>query len=325
MPTTTKPTSKHRAMAGRPHWISGPILSMAGLATIALSSVARRDPPPLTDRPSRHVASPLQETPGTPDRFSGDEPSAAPGLNSAQALEEDTDVRLHSSFLANVRQEFRTPLCALNASVEYMLEELDRLTKDEIGLLLRSIHLSVTGLQTLIDNLMESTNIEAGSFFIRPVSIRLDEVVLRAVRIIQPLIDRRRQSLTFELATDLPKVQGDPTRLTQVLVNLLSNASKFGPISQDITVRALPLGDQWVHVSIEDRGPGIPPAEHDRLFRRFVHPMSADDALLGMGLGLSVVKAIVEEHGGEVGVSERPGGGSIFWFTIPTVGQQMGG
>ncbi len=231
--------------------------------------------------------------------------------------EEETTKHLHSYFLANVRHEFRTPLCALNASVEFLLDEFDQLTKNEIGELLKSIHLSVLGLQTLIDNLMESTNIEAGRFIIRPTSIELNDVVVKAVRITQPLISRRHQSVTIEQAPQLPKVRGDPIRLTQVLVNLLSNASKFGPMGQNIIVRSEPAGDGQVRVNVVDQGPGIPSAEQDKLFHRFAHPGSSDDALYGLGLGLSVVKAIVEEHGGKVGVDERPGGGSIFWFTIP--------
>lgn len=224
---------------------------------------------------------------------------------------------IHSYFLANITHEFRTPLSALNASVEFLLDEFNQLSRDEIHELLKSIHLSVTGLQTLIDNLLESTNIEAGRFTIRPRPIKLDDVVTEAVRVMRPLVDRRHQSVSVNKSSILPLVYGDHPRLTQVLVNLLSNACKFGPMGQTINLCTEFTGDGKVRVAVADRGPGIPPEDRTNLFHRFLRLDSPDGAQYGIGLGLSVVKIIVEEHGGEVGVDERPGGGSIFWFTIP--------
>jgi len=112
-------------------------------------------------------------------------------------------------------------------------------------------------------------------------------------------------------------VKGDPTRLKQVMVNLLSNASKYGPLDQKIEVSIDSENEERVRVSVADTGPGIPLEERDKLFQPFVRLSAADGAQYGVGLGLSVAKAIVIEHGGEVGFDERSGAGSIFWFTIP--------
>jgi signal transduction histidine kinase len=102
-----------------------------------------------------------------------------------------------------------------------------------------------------------------------------------------------------------------------VLVNLLSNASKYGPDDAEIAIGAT-TDDGWVRVTVADRGPGIPSGYRKTLFRRFVPPSpGANDGQYGTGLGLSVVKAIVEAQGGQVGVDDRPKGGSIFWFTLP--------
>lgn len=232
--------------------------------------------------------------------------------------EEEAAQRLRSSFVASVTHEFRTPLSALNASVEFLLDEFDHLSRGEIHELLTSVHLSVTGLQTMIDNLLESSNIEAGRFTIRPQPIELEEVLAEASRIMAPLLKRRQQHLHVEQPDDLPLVLGDGVRLSQVLVNLLSNASKFGPVGQTIDLCLDQVGGQKVRVAVYDRGPGIPPAEQADLFCRFLrHSGSQDKAQVGIGLGLSVAKAIVDEHGGTVGVEQRSGGGSIFWFTIP--------
>jgi signal transduction histidine kinase len=147
----------------------------------------------------------------------------------------------------------------------------------------------------------------------------LGEIIAEAMRTMQPLLDKRAQRLVVELPAAIPTVEADPRRTVQVLVNLLSNASKYGPDHAEI-VLGVSTSDHWTRVTVADRGPGIPREYRDVLFRRFVPPSpSADKAQYGTGLGLSVVKAIVEAHGGRVGVDDRPGGGSIFWLTLPKV------
>jgi PAS domain S-box-containing protein len=225
--------------------------------------------------------------------------------------------RLLGHFLANVAHEFRTPLSALAASVELLLDQAPDLTAAELEELLTSLHLGVLGLQTLIDNLLESASIEAGHFrvYARPSS--LDEVMAEAIRTMQPLLDKREQRLVVELPAAIPMVQADPRRTAQVLVNLLSNASKYGPDEAEIEVGATVQGN-WVRVTVADSGPGVPPEYRKELFRRFVRPgLGNDQAQVGAGLGLSVVKAVVEAQGGEVGIDDREGGGSVFWFTLP--------
>lgn len=231
--------------------------------------------------------------------------------------EEESVQSLRSYFLANISHEFRTPLSAINASVELLLEDLEGLQPSELKELLDSIHRSVTGLQTLIDNLLESLSIEAGRFNVRRRPTDLRRVIDEATRVMRPLLNRRGQELTCEVPSGLAPLWIDPMRITQVLVNLLSNASKYSPVQEQIQVRVEASPGQGVRVSVADRGEGIPRAERENLFRRFVRLSVSDAPQYGVGLGLSVVKAIVEEHGGEVGVDERPGGGSIFWFRLP--------
>lgn len=178
------------------------------------------------------------------------------------------------------------------------------------------------GLQTLVDNLLESASIETGHFRVSPRPSNLGEIMAEAIRTMQPLLDKRGQHLVVELPAAVPVAQADPRRMVQVLVNLLSNASKYGPDEAEILIGAT-AGDDWVRVTIADRGPRIPPEQQEEVFRRFVHPAVVnDEAQHGAGLGLSVVKAIVEAHGGQVGVDDRPGGGSVFWFTLPRVSEQ---
>jgi len=237
--------------------------------------------------------------------------------------EEEAARNLRSYFLANISHEFRTPLSAINASVELLLEEIEELSTAEIGELLNSIHMSMSGLQTLIDNLLESLSIEAGRFQIRRRPTDINNVILEAIGTMKPLLDRRQQKLSIHNPLQISKVNIDPTRLTQVVTNLLSNASKYSPVGKNIDLVVEKGKENLLKISVADRGRGISPLERSDLFRRFVRLDSQDGTQYGIGLGLSVVKAIVEEHGGEVGVEDRPSGGSIFWFTLPLSGVEQ--
>lgn len=236
--------------------------------------------------------------------------------------EEEAIHRLLGHFLANVAHEFRTPLSALAASVELLLDQAPDLSAPELEELLNSLHLGVLGLQTLIDNLLESASIESGHFAVHPRPSNLGEIIASAIHTMQPLLDKRDQRLVVELPAAIPVVRADPRRTAQVLVNLLSNASKYGPDEAEIKIAAT-LRGEWIRVTVTDTGPGVPPEFHKDLFRRFVQPaLGGEKAQVGAGLGLSVVKAIVEAHGGEVGIDGHADGGSIFWFTLPRAGGQ---
>jgi len=233
--------------------------------------------------------------------------------------EEEAMHRLLGQFLANVAHEFRTPLSALAASVELLLDQAPDLSPSELAELLASLHLGVLGLQTLIDNLLESASIEAGQFRVQPRPSGLEEIMVAAASTMQPLLAKRGQRLVVDLPSALLRVQADPRRAGQVLINLLSNASKNGPDGSEIELRAT-LQGRWARLSVADSGPGVPQEERSSLFRRFGSPgQGGSRGQGGVGLGLSVVKAIVEGHGGEVGMEDRPGGGAVFWFTLPVV------
>ena len=225
--------------------------------------------------------------------------------------------QLQTYFLANITHEFRTPLSALKASVELMLESLGDVSQSELERLLRSIHYSVAGLQTLIDNLLESASMESGHFRIHPQEVKLSEVIGDSVRVMAPLLQRREQGLQIEMDWSLPHLTLDPTRITQVIVNLLSNASKYSPTGKGIRIKVSPTTDSQLKIAVIDQGVGLSLHERENLFKKFVRLNDSTGEQFGVGLGLSVVKTIVEAHGGTVGVDENSQGGSIFWFTLP--------
>ena len=246
---------------------------------------------------------------------SEDQPEAV--LVFRDVSEEVTIHRLLGYFIANIAHEFRTPLSALAASIELLMDQAPDFSTEEVDELLKSLHLGVLSLQTLVDNLLESASIEAGHFRVSPRPYDLDKIIQEVITTMQPLIDKYGQCLILEANEPLPVVMADPRRIVQVLVNLISNAIRYGPEMGEVTLSVSVHKDQ-VTVQVADRGPGISGEQRELLFRRFEYPAAAGtQSKVGAGLGLSVVKAIVEAHGGRTGMDDRPGGGSIFWFTLP--------
>ncbi len=230
--------------------------------------------------------------------------------------EEEAVNRLRYNFLANVAHEFRTPLSGIAATSEILVEEGTMLTPNELRELVETIELSTLHLQTLVENLLESTTIEAGCFQVHRRPINLQGVIQNAADLMAPLLRRRQQKLVLKVAEKLPTVWADSNRLTQVLVNLLSNASKFSPMNGKIELHAAQALD-LVSVAVIDDGPGLPTDRFADLFKRFVTANQAHETQYGIGLGLSVVKSIIEMHDGQVGAENLPKGGAKVWFTIP--------
>jgi len=230
--------------------------------------------------------------------------------------EEQLLSNLRSYFLANITHEFRTPLSTFNASIELLMNEEENLSAAEMRDLLKPVHLSLLSLQTLIDNLLESSSIEAGRFVIRKRPVMLDQLITNALQMVQPLVERRQQALTVFAPPALPPLQADGPRLTQVLINLLTNASKYSPIGEAIELIVRPTA-QWLRITVADRGPGVPSTELATLFQNFVRANHHAEDQYGVGLGLYVVKTTIEAHHGRVGVEPRPDGGSLFWVELP--------
>jgi signal transduction histidine kinase len=243
------------------------------------------------------------------------EPSAAADpwseTRQFQVMRDETEVettrRLRDTVLANISHEFRTPLSAQIASIELLLDRLADLSPEEVRRLLLSLERGAHRLTQLIDNLLESVRIEAGRVSIRRQPIALDEIVEAAVELTGYLMDQRGQKIEIDLPHPMPPITGDPPRLTQVFVNLLANANKFAPEGSTVRIGGRTAGSE-VLVWVEDEGPGLPPDAGASLFARFVRSPGEEPAESGLGLGLYIVKSIVERHGGRVVAGEGQGG-----------------
>lgn len=223
--------------------------------------------------------------------------------------------RLRGDFLTYIAHEFQTPLASISAVIELLEEYGLNLTSQELENLVSNLRLSSTHLNAIVNNLLESTIIEAGCFQLNYRPIHIDELLDNLSEIIMPLIGRQNQILKLDFSKDLPTFWADPDRLRQALVNLLDNASKFSPAGSNITLEVRKHNDKLVF-AVFDSGPGLSQIELDNIFDHFVAREHPSGSQFGIGLGLPVVRAIVEAHGGEFKAENRPEGGAKVWFTI---------
>jgi signal transduction histidine kinase len=241
-----------------------------------------------------------------------------------QMMRDETELeavrRARDSVLANISHEFRTPLAAQLASVELLLDGLDTMPRERLGELLSSLQRGTLRLTRLIDNLLESVRIESGQLGIRHQAVVLAQVVEDAEDLVAGLLTQRRQTLRHELPPDLPAITGDAQRLAQVVTNLIANASKFGPEDSEIVVGA-ERRDSGVVLWIEDSGPGVPEMEGQSIFERFYRSADQEPDPRGLGLGLWIVKSIVERHGGGVAALRTAEGRTRFSVTLPLVAE----
>ncbi len=250
---------------------------------------------------------------------------AAPGNGmQVQVLRDETELeavrRTRDTVLANISHEFRTPLAAQLASIELLREGLGNMPPDAQRQLVFSLERGVQRLTWLIDNLLESVRIESGQLAIRQQDVELGDVVAAARELIGPLLEQRGQLLEAVIPPKLPILRGDEQRLVQVVVNLLANASKFGPPDSTIRIGARQLGTGGIEFWIDDAGPGPRHTDTSALFEQFRRSGGEDPEEGGLGLGLYIVRSIVERHGGRVSLGRGPAAGTRARVELPVAG-----
>jgi signal transduction histidine kinase len=237
-----------------------------------------------------------------------------------QVMRDETEVeavrRARDSILANISHEFRTPLAAQQASIELLRDGLATMSREQVEELVVSLQRGTLRLTRLIDNLLESVRIESGQLGIRRQVVELAQVIEDAEQLVAGLLAQRKQMLHVELPAGLPTIQGDAQRLTQVFTNLLANANKFGPEGSEIRIGA-ETGVGEVSLWVEDQGAGVPELDGASIFERFYRSADQDPEPRGLGLGLWIVKSIVERHGGRVRVERTTDGRTRFSVTLP--------
>lgn len=223
-------------------------------------------------------------------------------------------------FHSMLSHELRAPLTSILGSLR-LIEEFDNPHSAEGKEFLEIAISSTVRLSSLVNDLLELSKIESGQIELKLVDVSVTELVDTAAK---ALINYRADDhVTIEIASIDAQVRVDRDRIVQVLINLISNAMKFSPANAAVLVSVTQEGGA-VRFSVSDKGPGISEENQLKLFTKFRQLVSADGVQRqGTGLGLSTVKALVEQHSGRLGVSSKVGQGSTFWFELDAVGEAV--
>jgi two-component system, OmpR family, sensor histidine kinase KdpD len=236
---------------------------------------------------------------------------AMENLSRTEAARESEQLR--SVLLDSVTHEFRTPLTAIKASVTSLLSggQLDEAQKRD---LLTVINEESDRLNRLVGEAAEMAQLDANQVELHLGPHRILEALRAAVEDCSKLLGKH--SIDIRLPEDLPPVRMDVTRIKEVFMHLLENAAKYSPPDSPIQITG-EVRNRALMTSVSDRGAGIDDFEQALIFDKFYRGRNQRMTVQGTGMGLAIAKAIVEAHGGTIGVTSQLGHGSVFYFTLP--------
>jgi PAS domain S-box-containing protein len=223
--------------------------------------------------------------------------------------------RLKQEFVAMVSHDLRTPLTSIQGTLSLIARGIYGELNEQGQLRLSYAEGSTKRLIKLINDILDIEKLSAGMLAMSFEDVPVSVVVERSLESVRAFAEQ--QQVELEQRVCEAEVHVDSDRIVQVLVNLLSNAVKFSPAGSTVTVAAR-LDDGWLEVSVIDRGRGIPAEKRQLVFERFKQVEDSDSRKKGgSGLGLAISKAIIEQHGGAIGLKSEEGKGSTFWFRVP--------
>jgi PAS domain S-box-containing protein len=222
--------------------------------------------------------------------------------------------RFKQELIAMVSHDLRSPLTSVQGVMTLLGRGMYGQLNDTGEKRVKAAEQSLIRLVRLVDDILDLERMEAGRLQFNPEPVALSSLVDRSIELVYDFA--AQSQISFDTFTGDQEIFVDEDRVVQVLVNLLSNAIKFSPANSQIAVSAETYGDE-VEIRVTDQGPGIAEEHRDTIFDRFHQVDGVSSEHKGTGLGLAICKAIVEGHGGTMGVRSQVGKGSTFWFRVP--------
>jgi len=228
----------------------------------------------------------------------------------------EDNIQLRKRLLADIAHELRTPLAIIQGNLEGMIDGVVEKNNDQ----LRSLHEETVYLNRLIKDLRDLSLAEAGQLMLEKTPTDINAVIVRAIHLLKPLADEKKIDLVMNLQP-VPVLLVDASRINQVLNNLLTNALRYTPSKGTITVSSfitLLKNQEWLELTVTDSGIGISEEDLPFVFDHFYRSdKSRDKKSGGSGIGLAIVRQLIEIHGGLVEAVSRPGKGSSFRLFLP--------
>jgi CheY-like chemotaxis protein len=228
---------------------------------------------------------------------------------------------LKSQFLANMSHELRTPLNSIIGFSRVIMKGIDGPVTDLQQQDLSAIYNAGQHLLNMINDILDISKIEAGKMELAFDEVELADIIESVLSTARGLVKDKPVELITAVEDDLPVITADPTRIRQILLNLLSNASKFtdmGSITVTARKQVREHGGSEIYIAVTDTGAGIAAEDQYKLFVPFSQvDGSPTRKVEGTGLGLSITRLLIELHGGDIAVDSELGEGSTFWFTLP--------
>jgi PAS domain S-box-containing protein len=219
-------------------------------------------------------------------------------------------VRVRDETLGIVSHDLRNPLTTIALSAQLLANAAPQEQREHVAM----ITAAAQQMQRLIEDLLDVARVESGRLSVQKARVNASDIAQQACDANTPLAETKKLRLVCDVEP-LPEIDADRDRIVQVFGNLIGNALKFTPAGGTVTVRGRPRPD-CVVFEVRDTGPGIPESDVKNVFRPYWQAKKT--AHMGAGLGLAIVRGIIEAHGGTVRASNAPGGGAVFTFTIPT-------
>jgi signal transduction histidine kinase len=225
--------------------------------------------------------------------------------------------RLKDEFLATIAHELRTPLTVLSGYAQWLQQWAAARAEPVVGQRVEHMVTAAAELSRLVDDLLDFARWQRGDLTVQAEPVDLAPVLRQVVAGLRQPAGRER--LVVDLPSRVP-AYADPARVAQAAGNLLENALRYAPSGPIVLrVATAPADAGMVRVEVKDRGPGVPAREQERIWEKFYrgHGVAGLNVARGSGIGLAVVKALVEAQGGRVGLASTPGSGACFWLDLP--------